>query len=129
MHPRRCRWCSRRLRRLAADHLVAVLALEVDLEPAAVEVARRLDALLEARLLLALRKRIRAARPELAALRRIDDRRRRALDRVQPLRARPVEPRNRAQQAPRVRHLRVVEDVTRRAALDDAAGIHDENLV
>ena len=59
----------------------------------------------------------------------VDQRRRRALDRVQPLRLRPVEPRDRAEQAPGVRVLRVVEDVALRAALDDAAGVHDDDLV
>ena len=74
-------------------------------------------------------ERVRAARPELAALRQVDQRRRRALDRVQLLRLGPVEPRDRAEQPPRVRVLRVVEDVPLRAALDDPARVHDEDLV
>src|SRR5205814_670967 len=104
-------------------------ALELDVEPATVEVAGRADAVLEPRLLLALLERVRTARPELAALRQIDERRRRPLDRVQALDPRPVETRDRSEEAPRVRHLRVVEDVPLRATLDDAAGVHDDDLV
>ena len=90
---------------------------------------RVLDAVSQLGLLEALLERVRAARPELAALRQVDQRRRRALDRVQLLRLRPVEPRDRAEQAPGVRVLRVVEEVPLRAALDDPAGVHDEDLV
>ena len=52
---------------VAADRRVAVRALVVDVEPAAVEMDRRLDAVLERRLLRALLERVRAARPERAA--------------------------------------------------------------
>ena len=105
-------------------------ALVVDVEPAAVEMRRRSpDAVLERRLLHALVERMRAARPELAARRRLDQRRRRALDRVQPVGLRPVEPRDRAEQAPRVGHLRVVEELARLGLLDDPAGVHDDDLV
>src|SRR3954454_11101193 len=91
--------------------------------------AGALDALLEARLLAALLERMRAARTEPAARRRVDHRRRRALDRVQPLRTGTIEARDRPQETPRVRHLRVVEEVARLGPLNDAAGVHDEDLV
>src|SRR5206468_12330117 len=103
--------------------------LLVEGQPAAVEVAPGVDAVLERRLLLALLEGVRAARAELAAPREVDQRRRRALDRVQALGLRPVEPRDRAEQAPRVRVLRVVEDVALPAVLDHAARVHDEDLV
>ena len=60
-------------------------ALELDVEPATVEMSGRAHAVLEPRLLPALLKRVRAARAELATLRRVDERRRRSLDRVQAL--------------------------------------------
>src|SRR5689334_3059242 len=100
--------------------------LVIDFEPAAVKVPRRLDAVLERRLLLALVEGMRASWPELAAVGKRDQRRRRALDRVQPLRTRTVEPRDRAEQPPRIRHLRVVEEVTCLRALDDPPRVHDE---
>jgi hypothetical protein len=50
-----------------------MLALELDVEPAAVEMTGVFDAVLERRLLLALVERVRAARPELAALRQVDE--------------------------------------------------------
>src|SRR5207302_866818 len=96
-------------------------ALVVDLEPAAVEMAGRFDAVVEARLLRALLEGMRAARTELAALRCVDQRRRRPLDRMQALRARSVEARDRTEQPPRVRMLRVVEEIPLVALLDDAA--------
>src|SRR5690242_19753663 len=104
-------------------------ALELDVEPAPVEVAGRPDAVLQRRLLPALLERMRTARPELATFRRVDERRRGPFDRVQALGPRPVEARDRAEQPPRVWHLRVVEDISLRAALDDAAGVHDDDLV
>src|SRR5439155_8998202 len=104
---------------LAGERPFAQLPLLVDRQPAAVEVARLLDAVLEAGLLDALVERMRAARPELAAGRRADQRRRRALDRVQALLLRPVEPRDRAEQPPRVRMLWVVEEAARLRALHD----------
>src|SRR5436305_3319776 len=88
-----------------------------------------LDAVLEPGFLHALVERVRAARPELAAGRRPDQRRRRALDRMQPLLLRAVEPRDRAEQPPRVRVLRVVEEAPRLGALHDTAGVHDDDLV
>src|SRR5205807_7301236 len=94
----------------ALDRLIPYGALRLHGQPAAVEVAGRLDAVRERRLLQALVEGMRAARAELAALRQVDQRRRRALDRRQPLGLRPVEPRNRAEQAPRVRMLRIVEE-------------------
>src|SRR5690242_6832033 len=97
-------------------------ALEVDVEPATVETSRCADAVLEPRLLLALLECVRAPRAELATVRQVDQRRRGTLDRVQALRPGPVEARDRPEQAPRVRHLRVVEDVALRATLDDAPG-------
>src|SRR6185437_15984062 len=114
---------------LARDRRVADAALLVDREPAAVEVALVVDAVLQLGLLEALLERMRAARAELAALREVDQRRRRALDGVQLLRLGPVEPRDRAEQAPGVRMLRVVEDVPLGATLDDPAGVHDDDLV
>src|SRR5215471_7378146 len=102
---------SRRLRGAAGNGLVAMRALELDVEPAAVEVAGGLDAVFERRLIHALLERVRAARSELTALGQVDQRGRRPFDRVQALDARAIEAGNRAQQAPRVRHLRVVEDV------------------
>src|SRR4051812_2193794 len=86
-------------------------------------------AVLETGLLDALVERVRAARTELAPGLRPDERRRRALDRVQLVRARAVEARNRPEQAPRVRVHRVVEQLSLRASLDDAACVHDEDLV
>ena len=53
--------------------------------------------------------------------RRRERRRRRARDRRQPADARPVDARDRAEQAPRVRVLRVAEDRRLRPLLDDAA--------
>ncbi len=88
-----------------------------------------LDAVLEARLLHALVEGVRAAWPELAAGRGADERGRRALDRVQPLLPGPVESRDRSEQAPRIRHLRVVEERPRRRPFDDPARVHDEDLV
>src|SRR6185312_11387783 len=98
-------------------------------QPAAVEVAGRLDAILERWLLHALVERMRAPGPEFAPGRGADQRRRRPGDRVQALLARAVEPWNRPEQPPRVRHLRVVEEVARLRALDYSAGIHDDDLV
>src|SRR5207253_10441388 len=69
------------------------------------------------------------ARAELAAGRRPDQRGRRALDRVQALLPRTVEARDRAEQPPGVRMLRVVEEAARVGPLDDAAGVHDDDLV
>src|SRR5438876_11202614 len=90
---------------------------------------RLLDAVLERGLLHALVERMRAPWPELAALREVDQRRRRAGDRVQTLRLRPVEARNRPEQTPRVRMLRVVEELPLRSAFDDASRVHDDDLV
>src|SRR5207342_2640171 len=112
---------------LPGDRRVAHGALHLDREPAAVEVARLLDAILERRLLPALLEGVRAAWAELAALREVDQRRRRALDRVQPVGLRPVESRDRAEQPPGVGMLRVVEDLALRPHLDDAAGVHDHD--
>ena len=72
---------------------------------------------------------MRAARPEMAARRRLQQRRRHPRDRRQALPAVAVDPRDRAQQAPRVGMLRVVEDLVERPLLDDAAGVHDDDAV
>ena len=50
-------------------------------------------------------------------------------DRHELLVARRVQPRDRAQQAPRVGVLRAGEDRVRRRLLDDPAGVHDRDLV
>ena len=50
-------------------------------------------------------------------------------DRRQPLRSRPVHARDRPEQPPRVRVLRVVEDLVERPLLDDPAGVHDGDPV
>ena len=55
-------------------------------------------------------------------------RRRLARDLRQPLDVR-VEPRQRAEQAPRVRVLRVLEDRVDRAVLDDLRGVHHDDVV
>ena len=72
---------------------------------------------------------VRAARAEVAARRRVQQRRRRARDRRQASRAIAVDPRDRAEQAPRVGVLRVVEELVERALLDDPAGVHDDDAV
>src|SRR2546423_14411548 len=96
-------------------------ALELDVEPATVEMSGRAHAVLEPRLLPALLERVRAARAELATLRRGDERRRRPLDRVQALDARPLETWDPPEETPRARHLRALEDGPRRAPLAPAA--------
>src|SRR5690349_20729506 len=103
--------------------------LVLDVEPAEIEMPGGLDALLEARLLYALFERVRTSRPELAAHQHVDQRRRHALDRVWAVWPLAVEARDRDEQAPRVRHLRVVEEIARARALGDATRVHDENLV
>ena len=60
---------------------------------------------------------------------RVEQRRRQARDRRQALRPRPVHAGDRAQQAPRVRVLRVVEDLVDRPLLDDAPRVHHEDAV
>ena len=72
-------------------------SLELDVEPASIEMTASLDAILERRLLLALLERVRAARTELASFGQVDELRRRALDRVQALDPRPVETRDRTE--------------------------------
>ena len=68
-----------------------------------------------------------AARVERAARRRPQQRRRLAGDLLQAL-LDHVHPRQRAEQPPRVRHLRPVEELVDARALDDAAAVHDEHL-
>ncbi len=77
----------------------------------------------------AVQVRVVAARVERASRRHVDQARRRALDRDQPLAALPVDPRHRAEQTPGVRVLRPVEDVLRGAVLDRAAGVHHLDVV
>ena len=99
---------------------LAPLALLLGRQPAAVAGARaRRPARLERRHLGALLELVRAARAEVAALGPVGERRRQPRDRRQALRPRPVDARDRAEQAPRVGVLRVVEDLVERALLDD----------
>ena len=60
---------------------------------------------------------------------RVEQRRRQARDRRQALRPRPVDARDRAEQAPGVRVLRVVEDLVDRALLDDPPRVHHGDAV
>src|SRR5262245_37265335 len=66
---------------------------------------------------------------ERAAAWNIDQRRWLAGDRQQPTLALPVQPRNRAEQAPGVGHLRTVEHVLRGAALDTLTRVHHDHIV
>src|SRR5215217_6279173 len=70
-----------------------------------------------------------AARSEDAARGQVDERRGLTWDRLQPICVHLVQARQRAEQAPRVRHLRVVEEITDRSPLDDPAGIHHGDVV
>src|SRR6185295_2512163 len=65
-----------------------------------------------------------AARLELAPWRRRDEVRRKPFDRHELRLARLVKARDRAQQAPRVRHLGIREELDRVGLLDDAARVH-----
>src|SRR5262245_17111487 len=71
----------------------------------------------------------RAAGVEAAAQGRADQVRRQALDRAQPLVAERVHPRDRAQERPRVRVLRPLEDVVHRSLLHDLPGVHDQDPI
>src|SRR5260221_9043359 len=71
----------------------------------------------------------RAARLELAAGRQPDHVRRRAVDRLQRLAIIGVEPRDGAEQRPRVGVLRVGEDIPGRALLDDPPRVHHHHPV
>ena len=66
---------------------------------------------------------------EVAAVGQVHERRRVAGDRGQALGPRPVESRDRPQKAPRVRVLRVVEDLFLGAVLDHPAGVHHDHAV
>src|SRR5262245_55111323 len=72
---------------------------------------------------------VRAARREAAEARLAQRFRRQAGDRRQPRRAGLVGPRDRLQQADRVRHARVGEHRLRRRLLDDAARVHHRDAV
>ena len=72
---------------------------------------------------------VRAARRERAARRQRDEVRRLAQDGREPRLLGLVEPRQRRQQAPRVRVVGVVEDLVHGAVLDGAAAVHDHDLV
>ena len=99
-------------------------------EPAAVAMAAvPRHARLERRVVGALVELVRAARAEVAALRARGERRRHPADCRKPVGPRHVEPRDRAEQSPRVRVLGVVEDLVERALLDDPAGVHHEHPV
>src|SRR5918995_1834445 len=94
---------------------LAQLALLRSREPAPVQMrGARVRTRLERRHLHALRELVRAARPEVAALGPVPQRRRQARDRRQPLGPRPVDACDRAEQAPGVGVLRVVEDLVER---------------
>ena len=95
------------------------------------EMARGAHAVLERRLLLlALLERVRTAGRNLQPLRRVDQRRRHPLDRVQALDPWPVETWECEPRRPHVYGmLRVVEDVARRTALDDLTGVHDHDTL
>ncbi|MDQ1110799.1 hypothetical protein QE418_000247 [Microbacterium testaceum] len=71
----------------------------------------------------------RAACRERAALRQCRKGRRASLERHEPLRTRGLHVRHRAQKPHRVRHVRVVEDLVDRAALDELAGVHHGDAV
>ena len=75
------------------------------------------------------RERMRAARVEGASARDMDQARRRATDRHQPLGRRRPARRDRSEQAPRVRMLGLVEDGLEVASLGDPAGVHDGDVV
>ena len=77
----------------------------------------------------ALRELVPAARAEVAALGPVDERRRQPGDRRQALGPRPVDARDRPEQPPRVRVLRVVEDLVERPGLDDPPAVHHRDAV
>ncbi len=100
----------------------------VDGDPAADAVVRADD--LERRpLVAALRALVGAAADERAARGQRDEVRRLPLDGREPRLLGHVESRQRAQQPPRVRVVRVVEDLVDGAVLDGAAAVHDHDLV
>src|SRR5689334_23009141 len=68
-----------------------------------------------------------ATRPEGAALRQIEQRRRRARDRDQTLGSGTFERWDRVEQAPGIGMLRATEYFFLGARFDDAAGIHDDD--
>src|SRR5690242_21857587 len=70
-----------------------------------------------------------APRPKAAALRSVDQRRRLAGYCRQAARLRPVKPRDRPEQPPGVRVLRIVKDLLLVALLDNAACVHDQDPV
>src|SRR6266516_7937770 len=70
-----------------------------------------------------------AAWIEDAAGRDVDQRRRLAGDRLQPLLPGAIQAGHRGQQSPGVRHLRPVEDLLDGAAFDALAAVHDDDLV
>ena len=72
---------------------------------------------------------VRAAREELAAVWRVDEAGRLAVDRPQPLAARSVQLRDRVEQAPGVGVLGRLEDGVLGGLLHDAAGVHDGDVV
>ena len=74
-------------------------------------------------------ERVRAARREVTACGRGEQRRRGARDRRQPRRAVAVQPRDRPQQPPGVRVPRVVEQLVQRALLDHLPGVHHQHAV
>src|SRR3954469_9823969 len=89
--------------------------------------AARLHALRELRPRRAQVEAIGATGLEAAAGRRRERRRRRARDAGEPVDARSAQARDRVEQAPGVRVLRIAEDGPPRAFLDDAAGVHDDD--
>src|SRR5439155_1839195 len=97
---------------------IAQPALLLGRQPATVAMARRVDALLESRHLRALVELERAARAEMAALGRRQQRRRQPGDRRQAFGPRAVDAGDRAEQPPRIGMLRVVEDLVEGSLLD-----------
>ena len=91
--------------------------------------ARLAGALLQVGRLLALVELVRAAGREVAARRPVGQRRRQPRDGRQPLGAVAIDAGDRAQQAPRVRVLGVVEDLVQRALLHDPARVHHGHAV
>src|SRR5271165_1720003 len=87
------------------------------------------DAVQQRWLLRAALEPVRAPVAERAAWRQLEQRRRQARYRREPARPRPVEAGDGAEESPGVGMLRVVEQLTLRALLDDPAGVHDRDAV
>src|SRR5207302_6713507 len=97
-------------------------------EPAPVEMTVR-GARLELGLDRASREGVRATRCKATTWGQVDERRWQPPNRLEPLRPRLVDPRDRAEEPPGVRVLRIVEDVGGRRAFDDAPRVHNRDPV